>query len=362
LRIAVDAHLYPRGSTYRSAGVSRYVRELVLRLPTVAPEHEFVFYVPPQIDIPFGSPSRLPTHTPLVRIAWEQIAEPVENWRRRVELIHSPVNVSSLLLSAPSVVTIHDLSFVRFPDRVVPAKRWYQRTMSAHSARHARRVIVPSRATKEDCVAAFGIDPDRVTVIPEGVGSEFHVDPSSRPPLDQPYILHVGTLEPRKNLPRLIAAFAQFKADGRPHSLALVGPKGWMYEQIEAAIESAGLEDSVRLVNFVPDLAPWYNHADFFVYPSLYEGFGLPPLEAMACGTPVVLSSAGSLSEVAGDAALLVSPSDTGGLVTAMRTMADNATLRDRFRIAGLARAAQFSWDETARRTVEVYEAASRDG
>ena len=214
--------------------------------------------------------------------------------------------------------------------------------------------------TKEDAIAAYALDESRVVVIPQGVGEEFKPDRDLPRPIDEPYILYVGTLEPRKNIPLLVESFAQFRRHGFPHLLALVGPMGWMSEQVTEALARSKIADYVRLPGYVADLAPWYNHADFLVYPSSYEGFGLPPLEAMACGTPVVLPAGVSLREVAGDAALLIEPFTGEGMVNAMEALAADAGLRDRLRQKGLERASRFSWDETARRTVEVYEAVAR--
>jgi glycosyltransferase involved in cell wall biosynthesis len=362
MRVALNAQLYSHAADYRATGVSRYVEQLVSRLPRVAPEHEYEFFVPPRVQVPGGIASRLPTENPLTRIWWEQCIEPVHVRRHHIEVLHSPVNVSPLVSSAPSVVTLHDLSFVRFPDRFRGPQRRYQTMMSRISARRARFVIVPSVTTRDDAVSAFDLDPGRVVVIPEAVGDEFRVDRTSPRPLVEPYILFVGTMEPRKNIPLLIDAFAQFRARGGDHTLALVGPRGWMFEQVEDAIQRAQLGPSIRILDYVPDLTPWYNHAAFFVYPSAYEGFGLPPLEAMACGTPAVLSTAGSLAELAGDAALLVDPAKPMEMVAAMETLAADPTLRCRLTQAGLARAAEFSWDVTVRKTVAVYEAAVNRG
>lgn len=362
LRIAVNAQLLSSGRNYRSAGVATYLRELVDRLPRAGPDHDFVIFVPPGTRGTALAPSRLPTSIPVVRIAWEQVIEAGALLRRGVELVHSPVNVSPILTRCPSVVTLHDLSFLKMPERFVKGRRWYQRALAGRSCRTARRVIVPSQATKEDAVAAFGLSPERVVVVPHGVDARFRPDKTLPRPLAAPYILYVGTLEPRKNVPRLLEAFARLKCLGFPHVLALVGAEGWMYKEVGASINRLAIEPFVHRAAYVENLVPWYNYADFLVYPSEYEGFGLPPLEAMACGAPVVLSSAGSLSEVGGDAAVFVEPSDVEGLTEAMRALIEDGARRERLSILGLERASHFSWEETARRTVEVYESAVRDG
>jgi glycosyltransferase involved in cell wall biosynthesis len=361
VRIGINGHLLPHGATYRAAGVASYEYELVSRLSRVAPQHDFVFFTPPGHVGAGVVPSRLPTWNPVARIAWEQAVCPVEVRSHRLDILHSPVNVAPLLLPAASVVTVHDLAFLRFPDRFGISKRLYLRTMVRASVRLSDRVIVPSEHAKTDVIAAFGLEADRVTVIAEAVRQEFQPQAGGDPPIAAPYILSVGTVEPRKNLPVLIRAFAELKRVGYPHHLALVGPRGWMFDEVYGTIATLGIEDCVSTPGFVADLPRWYNHADLFVYPSVYEGFGLPPLEAMACGTPVVVSSAGSLREVAGDAALFVEPSDVGALVQACRRVLDDRTLRSELIRAGLERAALFSWDDTARRTVEVYEAVGEN-
>jgi glycosyltransferase involved in cell wall biosynthesis len=366
VRIGVNAHLLPHGPTYRSAGVATYERELMRRLPRIGPQHEFVFFTPPGWAHGCRSggnvvASRLPTSNPLVRIGWEQTVAPFSIRRHGIDLLHSPVNVSPLFGATPSIVTLHDLAFLRVPDRFSPAKRFYLRAMVNTSIRRAAHVITPSDYTKQDVVQAFGLSPDRIAVIPEGVGEQFTPHVGAPRPIAGAYLLFVGTIEPRKNLPILLRAYARLKSMGYTHRLALVGAPGWMYDEVYSSIRSLGLSDSVVVPGFVEDLAPWYNHADLFVYPSAYEGFGLPPLEAMACGTPVVLSSAGSLREVAGEAALFVSPSDVADLVQAFRSILDDAGQRERLIRAGLKRAAMFSWDETIRRTIEIYDAVRED-
>lgn len=361
MRIGLNAHLLPYGATYRSAGVATYERELVSRLPRIAPQHEFIIFTPPRHSGAGIVASRLPTYNPLARIAWEQAIAPIESWRRGIDVFHSPVNVSPMFLSTPTVVTVHDLAYLRFPDRFSRWKQRYLQTMVRLSVERAEAVITPSLHTKEDVIRAFGVAGERVTVIPEGVGEQFKPDPDSQSPIMVPYILCVGTVEPRKNLPVLLNAFAELKRSGYPHHLALVGARGWMYEDVDSAIRQLGLSESVIMPGFVDDLVPWYNHADLFVYPSSYEGFGLPPLEAMACGTPVIMSSAGSLSEVAGNAALLVPPENPGALLEAFRDVLDNESRRASMVRAGVDRAANFSWDDTMRRTLDVYQAVARN-
>jgi len=182
--------------------------------------------------------------------------------------------------------------------------------------------------------------------------------------IKDPFILYVGTLEPRKNIPTLIHAFAKVKKDGFPQKLLLIGGKGWKYEEIFSAINELSLTDQILIPGYVPDedLVYFYNVADLFVYPSLYEGFGLPPLEAMACGTPVITSNKSSLPEVVGDAALLVDPLDVRALAGAIERVLANEELRAQLSERGLKRAKFFSWKKTAERTWEVYRAVGDRG
>jgi glycosyltransferase involved in cell wall biosynthesis len=201
--------------------------------------------------------------------------------------------------------------------------------------------------------------------VPLGVDPSFRPDASSgdKPcPLGgRPYILHVGTLEPRKNIDVLIRAFARLRETlDLPHALALVGARGWDYEPLFALVARLGLDQHVHFADYVrpADLPLWYTGADLFAFPSVYEGFGLPVLEAMACGLPAVTTDSSSLRELAADAALVVEPGSSEALEEAMGRILEDRALRDRLRAKGLARAAEFSWEETARQTVRVYEAA----
>jgi glycosyltransferase involved in cell wall biosynthesis len=271
------------------------------------------------------------------------------------------------LVTGPTVVTVHDLSFLRHPDRLSARRRWYLEWAVGRSARRADWVIAVSRSTRDDLAELAGVPGEKISVIPLGVDPSFKPASShpSRPtPLDgRPYILHVGTLEPRKNLDVLVHAFARLReAAHLPHALVLVGARGWSYEPVLQLVKSLGLDDHVRFVDYVGpvDLPRWYTDADLFAFPSVYEGFGLPVLEAMACGLPVVTTDSSSLRELAVDAALLVEPGSPEALEDAMRRILEDRSLRDRLRAKGLERAARYSWEATARETARVYEAVIR--
>jgi len=287
--------------------------------------------------------------------------------RARLDVLHGPVNVAPRRAPCPTVVTVHDLAFLRFPNTLTPGRRRYLTAATRDAVRRAERVIAVSASTARDVVELLGAAPDLVTVVP------LAADPAFRPlppaalaafraerGLARPFVLSVATLEPRKNLPLLLRAFARIAADVE-HDLVLVGAEGWMGGELRATLGRLNLGDRVRLAGFgdPADLPSWYGAAELFVYPSLFEGFGLPPLEAMACGTPVVVSTAASLPEVVGDAALAIDPTDEAGLAASMGRVLFDPILAADLRARGLARAAGFSWARTAAATVGVYREAA---
>jgi len=302
----------------------------------------------------------------MARILWEQLVLPRHARRRELDLLHAPVYVGPLDAPCPLVVSVHDLSFFRFPDLFPRIKRYYLQPFTRMTVRRASVVLASSESTGRDLVDILGASPDKIRVIPLGVdegmrplsGSKAVKVFRRRESLPEHMILYVGTLEPRKNLSTLLEAYARLcREPGFKHDLVIAGGKGWYYEEIDRTVERLGLRGRVLFPGFVPDadLPLWYNAADLFVYPSLYEGFGLPPLEAMACGTPVVVSDVSSLPEVVGGAGLAVAPSDSEALARAMARLLGDGELRDACRASGLERAQQFSWGACARKTADVY-------
>lgn len=370
MRVGINASLLHSGAGYRAAGVSVYSEQLLRALPAAAPQVEFMAYVGIDTCVPAGvAVSRAPMslRAPAVRIAWEQLALPILATSSRLDVLHSAVNVLPVLYRAPSVVTVHDLSFLRFPDRLTTRRRLYLRGMVVSSARHARHVIAVSQSTKLDLIELASVAPDRISIVHPGVDPSFRpMDRPARSPRPQafggrPYILHVGTLEPRKNQDILIRAFAALRSRRAiPHMLALIGARGWMFQSLFDLVSRLGLDDHVRFLDYVPpvDLPLWYNGAELFAYPSAYEGFGLPVLEAMACGIPTITSSTSSLQELAGDACLTVEPGSVEALETAMARILEDTELRMKLRIAGIERASLFSWETCARGTVAAYRTA----
>jgi glycosyltransferase involved in cell wall biosynthesis len=282
-------------------------------------------------------------------------------------LLHSVDHVAPAWRAWRSVITLHDLAFLLSPETHTAASRAYY-AATGDSVRQAERVIAVSQRTASDAIRLLGVDPARIRVVHEAaapafgprtladlelVANRLGIDPN------RPYLLFVGTLEPRKNLPLLfeVLAVLRRRVDAQ---LFVVGGRGWLDEPIFAAHARSGVGDAARFLGSLDedDLAVLYSHAGVFVLPSLYEGFGLPVLEAMACGAPVVCSNAGPLPEVAGDAAVLLPPEDANAWARAIFEVLDNARYADALRQRGFARAGGFSWERAAEATREVYREA----
>ncbi|MFN8634446.1 MAG: glycosyltransferase family 1 protein [Chloroflexota bacterium] len=371
--IALNAQLLSSSAGYRSAGINRVLQQLLTELPNVPGDERYLVYAP------YSEPNRrllarprmrsrltrLPVERPPVRIAWEQTVLPVELLRERAELLHALGFVSPFGWRGKTVVTVYDLSFLRFPEVYNRANRVYLSTFTPPSLRRADRVITISEDARRDVVELCGVAPERVTAIL--LAADESLQPASpeavrafrtRHNLPERFVLYQGTLQPRKNLETLVRAYGMLRAQGSDdHILVLAGPRGWQYDSIFELTRQLGLEDAVRFPGFVPDddQPLWYSSATVFAFPSRYEGFGLPLLEAMACGAPVVSSSSSSLPEVVGDAGLLVDPSDVEGLCSALRELLEDEPRRLALAAAGRARAATFSWRKMAEETVQVY-------
>ncbi len=375
-RIGLNAHLLNLSGNYRSAGINWYIYHLLQHLPAAA-DYDYTVFLSDQdarghLNLPI-SPSHWPTHQPVVRIAWEQLVQPFALKRERIDLLHAMAFAGPLAISIPWVVTIYDLSFMRYPHSFNAAKRIYLTWAVKSSLRRAQRVIAISASTRRDLVSMFGVPANQVSVVYCGIDPAFN-SPRDRSEVDafraqrglpEKFILHVGTIEPRKNIARLIRAFARAKCTARlPHRLVLIGARGWKYAEVDQVIEQENMKDEVIFTGYVPqdELPLWHRAADLFVYPSLYEGFGLPPLDAMASGTPVVVSNASSLPEVVGDAALLVAPTDENALAEAIVSALTDSARREQMTARGLAQAAKFSWARAARETAEVYRSVLAEG
>jgi glycosyltransferase involved in cell wall biosynthesis len=367
MHIGLNAHLLTNQSGFRSAGIHSYMLNTMRWLPQAAPQGwRFTAMTGANCDLDLPGfdvrRSRMDTRGPLKRIAWEQVLQPFQ--LDKFDLYHAQAFVSPLVLTKPSVVTVYDLSFLHYPQGLTAARRLYLRLFTPISCRRAKRVIAISASTAKDLTAAFGITPSKIDIALGAYDEDRFVPLSARQTeafrrengLPDRFWLFVGTLEPRKNLVTLIEAYAALPASERL-PLIIGGGKGWLYEEIFAAVDRHGLGDAVRFAGFLPaeSLPLWYNSAESFIYPSIYEGFGLPVVEAMACGTPVITSSASSLPEAAGDAALIVSPHDTTALADALRHAYYNREWREKARQDGINQAAHFSWKRTAEDTIASY-------
>jgi glycosyltransferase involved in cell wall biosynthesis len=371
--VAINAHLLSGRTGYRSAGVHQYMYHLLRHLAQADDGLRYTVLLgegvlPPDAALT-SLQSRWPTHRAAVRVLWEQLVQPWVLRRIGADLLHAPVFVGPLLARCPVVVTIHDLSFIRFPDLFRPSNRFYLTVLTRLSARHARRLVAVSAHAADEATRLLGVPRERVDVVYHGVDPVFRPLPSGeiaafrrRRGLPERFVLFVGTLEPRKNLVRLVEAFARIR-DGRV-GLVLAGGKGWLYDDLFARVEALGLDDEVVFPGYVmnDELPLWYNAATVLGYPSVYEGFGLPVLEAQACGTPVLTSNTTALPEAAGDAALMVDPYDVEAMAAGLSWLLTDEPLRHQLRELGLAHASQFSWSRTAQETACVYRRALARG
>ncbi len=388
MKVVVNAQLLHTGSSYRGAGVSSYARNLLTALAARTGGHELTAFLNDRnFRWPQGQKglnlryTRWPAAAPLPRIIWEQTVLPLAARAEQADLLHGLVNTLPLATTVPSVVTVHDLSFLRLPDRFPRLKQLYLAGLCRASVRKARRVIAVSRQTAADVQSHFGVDSRRIEVVYNGVSERFRPLPAEdvsdfrrRMGLPPRFLLYVGTLEPRKNLPHLLRAYAEWQARstaGRDAALVLAGAKGWHYREIFELAAELGLTGPtagapfeqgrrVHFPGYVPeeDLCLWYNAAAAFVYPSLFEGFGLPLLEAMASGTPVICSDAPSLQEVAAEAALIVPAQDRPALENAFERLFTEPGLAAELRGRGIRQASRFSWRRAAAETIDVYESA----
>jgi glycosyltransferase involved in cell wall biosynthesis len=367
--IAINAHLLSGQAGYRSAGVHQYICQLLRHLGQIDDGLCYTVLLgegelPPDVSLP-SLRSRWPTGRVPVRVLWEHLAQPWVLRRIKADLVHGPVFIAPLISTCPTVITIHDLSFIRLPHLFRPGNRLYLTVMTRLSARRARRLIAVSAHTASESVQLLGVPRERIDVVYHGVDPAFRPLPKDavetfrrQHGLPDRFVLCVGTLEPRKNHTRLVEAFARIY-DGKS-KLVLVGGKGWFYDELFAKVEALGLSDAVIFPGYVTNegLPLWYNAATAFAYPSLYEGFGMPILEAQACGTPVLASNVPPLPEAAGDAALMADPYDVEALATNLDRLLTDKSLRSELRERGMAHARQFTWTHTAQETARVYRRA----
>lgn len=371
LRIAIDAHSVGTGL----AGNESYATNLIEALAEIDPVNAYTLYVTKSSAVErftnrwqnFVVRQTLP-HTPIIRI-------PLVLSR---ELRRNPVDVLHVQFTAPPlapcrvVCTIHDLAFEHLPE-TFNRRSWMQLRLTVrHTAKKAARIVTVSEYSRQDIAATYNIPVSKITVTHEAAAKHFVPVTCAKElqrvrqtyGIEGEYLLSVGSIQPRKNLARLIAAYARFrtkKAESKLPKLVLVGKQAWLYGETLRAIEDYNLSESVILTGYVPDadLPALYSGAVCFIYPSYFEGFGLPPLEAMQCGTPVIVGNRTSLPEVVGAAALLVDPFDVDEICSAIEKLVDDSDFRSKLRVKGLEHCRTFSWHTTARKTLGVYEEAA---
>jgi glycosyltransferase involved in cell wall biosynthesis len=325
----------------QSAGIGRYSRELLGALQEHEPDHEYL----------------------LLSHGW------LKADASRLDVCHFTNYHVPVSMERPMVVTVHDLSLITLPGMHPRLRTVLGRPRLRAAVRRAAAILTPSRAVRDEVVHLLAVEPSRVHVVHEAPATMFHrVDDSSelaatsdRYRVGPGFLLTIGTLEPRKNHVRLVDAFARLRSDGFREPLVVCGARGWQTGRLLARIRRLRLDGSVRLLGFVPDadLPRLLSLAGAFAYPSLYEGFGLPVLEALACGTPTVTSNRGALAEVADDAAIQVDPNDVADLTQGLQLALSDDDTRERLRVAGPRRAAAFTWKDAAHRTVGIYQLAA---
>jgi glycosyltransferase involved in cell wall biosynthesis len=372
LKVAIDyTPAYEQGG-----GIGRYVRELIAALALVDGVSEYRLFVagkdrsPLTSALPDFSDNFLWVTTRISPVwlarLWHRLLVPlpVQVFVGLVDLYHATDFVLPPLLGdVKSIVTVHDLSFVRVPGAASPSLKAYLDRVVPNSVLRASYVLVDSEATLRDVVDVYGIDLARLGVLYCGVSSyfvpsvlEMTIRSSYQMP-ERPYIFTVGTIQPRKNYARLVQALAILRSRNYDLSLVIAGGHGWLEDPIYETIRDAGMSDFVHFIGFArdDDLPALYSGAICVAFPSLYEGFGLPVLEGMACGTPVVTSNVSSLPEVAGDAALMVDPYDVEAIADAIQRVIDDEALRQTMIERGFAQARRFTWERSARQLLTIY-------
>ena len=370
MRIGIDAHMVGT----RETGNETYCVGLVEGLTGLMDGNQYVIYTSSQGALAHldGQPSFerhvLARESSLWRLS---VGFAQASHTDRLDLLHITYN-APLMARCPLVVAVHDISYVHFPEFFSRRDLRLLNTLVPYSVRVARQVLTLSESAATDIATVYKVPREKITVVPLAARSLFRniADPlrvkelRGQHGLDGPYILAVGNLQPRKNLTRLVEALARLPKSLRDLKLVLVGKAQWQQSAIYERVRELGLEDRVVFTGYVPDedLAVLYHGSVALVYPSLYEGFGLPILEAMACGTPVICSNTSSMPEVAGDAAIMMDPTDVGAMAEAITQVAGDPRLRAQLAARGLRRNAAFTWRETARQTMEAYEKCAAHG
>lgn len=368
MRIGIDAH----SLRSNQSGNETYYRCLITSLARVDSENDyFIYYTKNGAVEELGlannrfSSRRIRPASPYIRIP---LGFPFELLCRPVDVFHAQFIIPPLV-RCRTVTTIPDIAYEHYPEFFPPHQVAWSKKLIPWSAKRANHILTVSQYSKRDLVERYGIDPDKVTVTYEAAGSEFYPRDrgqarehlARRYGIERPFVLYVGRLQGRKNVVRLVEAYSQVRAQGAEHQLVLVGRKEWMAQPILETISKRGLNREVILTGYVPqeDLPHFYSAADIFAYLSIFEGFGLPVLEAMTCGTAVITSKGSSLEEISGEAALICDPFDVNSISSALERLLGDTTLRHELRRAGLARSKEFDFDKTAVDTLAAYRSAA---
>jgi glycosyltransferase involved in cell wall biosynthesis len=356
------------------AGIGRYAVELLRALDSTQQDLEIILLTTERED-PLGLWEEFEHHPlpgcrllPALMTAGNLLLSQAAR-RYQLDILHDPNGIAPFFgppNGAKRIVTIHDAFAYIYPETNSTLENWRYRWMLTKTARLADAVITTSQCSKKDLIHHLDLKPDQVKVTPEGVHPRFaplldrHACKAvlNRYGIPQPYLFYLGGINPRKNITRLLEIFSRVRTSFPEVRLVIGGKRQWATDKIDQALKRLKLENWVQFTGYVPDadLPALYTSAEVFIFPSLYEGFGLPPLEAMACGAPVVASSAGSLPEVVADAALTVNPYDVGEMVAAIKLILGDPVLRIGLRRRGLQRASLFTWEETARETLKIYQ------
>jgi glycosyltransferase involved in cell wall biosynthesis len=360
-------------------GISNYIFNLLRSLAEFDAKNDYAIYSMRHDFIDLGIENdnfkrkRVPElfrfwHYRVSWLSWYYTAFPVQLLKDKPEVFLSPYSILPWYCPCPKVIVVYDLVPFIFSNFYSVPVRFIFKMQTASAVKRADRIIAISKSTKNDLVKLLKADPNKISVVYPGFDND-NFKPTNdlgkveeikrKYKINGSYILYIGTLEPRKNVTRLIEAFGQLIQTGNiDHKLVITGKRGWLYDDIFKTVTRLGLERDVIFTGYAPyeDLPLLFNGADVFVYPSLYEGFGLPPLEAMACGTPVITSNISSLPEVVGDAAILVDPLSVDEIAKALYQVVSNKEVQEKMRQKGLERAKMFSWEKVAKETLEILE------
>ncbi len=359
---------------HHKAGLATYARNLTENLLALDPTNDYggFYYGVARASLPTLFASLRVTNVPWNARHWRMsvaaqyfMGATMDRTFAGAHIFHATEHLLPRLQNIHTVFTFHDAIYALFPKYHLPLNKIYLGTMMPRFLRRADAIIAVSECSKRDAIRLYNIAPEKITVIYEGVNPALKPETNSAHIAQiheqyahgQPFIFYLGTIEPRKNISAIVDALKILRSRGLPHRLLIAGRKGWLYQPTLDHIAETGMNDAVDFLDYVPDadLPALFGACDAFVFPSLYEGFGLPPLEAMACGAPVVCSNTSSLPEVVGDAALMIDPHNSDEIANAIERIIINPNLSSELHAKGIAQAKKFSWARAARETLAVY-------